>query len=146
MRRSIARPSPSRSSHRAETTDDLINDYKVNGRGTTSDVGRKVEMHLLPHFAERRRMTSITTDVSAFSGARQEAGTSNAEINRELAALHCSFHWQCAGRPARAVPACADVKENNVRKGFLDADPVKAAVASPASAHNSSPCASTRLP
>jgi integrase len=110
-----------------EATDDLINDYKVNGRRTTSDVGRKVEMHLLPYFGERRRMTSITTaDIRAFSAARQEAGASNAEINRELAALRRAF--RLAVRAGRLVqyPHVPMLKENNVRKGFLDADEIKA--------------------
>lgn len=42
-----------------EATDDLFNDYKVNGRRSLPEVRRKVELHLLPYFGERRRMMSI---------------------------------------------------------------------------------------
>src|SRR5574341_1219895 len=44
-----------------EATDDVLNDYKVNGRRSLSEVRRKIELHLLPYFGERRRMISITT-------------------------------------------------------------------------------------
>jgi hypothetical protein len=44
----------------------------VNGRRSLSEVRRKVELHLLSYFGERRRMTSITTaDMRAFIAERQ---------------------------------------------------------------------------
>jgi hypothetical protein len=80
-----------------EATDDLIADYKTNGRRSLPEVKRKIELHLPPYFGERRRMTSITTaEIRAFTVARQEAGASNAEINRELAALCRPSGWPCA--------------------------------------------------
>ena len=94
-----------------EATDDLLDDYKVNGRRSLPEVRRKVELHLLPYFGERRRMTSITTaEMRAFIAERQreekddtgtEAAASNAEINRELAALRRAF--RLAVRAGRLV-------------------------------------------
>jgi integrase len=110
-----------------EATDDLLNDYKVNGRRSLPEVKRKVELHLLPYFGERRRMTSITTaDIRAFTVARQEAGASNAEINRELAALRRAF--RLAVRAGRLVqcPHVPMLQERNTRRGFLEADQIAA--------------------
>ncbi|HEY0873604.1 MAG TPA: site-specific integrase [Vicinamibacterales bacterium] len=110
-----------------EATDDLFNDYKVNGRRSLPEVRRKVELHLLPYFGERRRMMSITTaDIRAFTVARQEAGASNAEINRELAALRRSF--RLAVRAGRLVqyPHVPMLQERNTRRGFLEPDQIAA--------------------
>ncbi len=107
-----------------EATDDLLNDYKVNGRRSLPEVKRKIELHLLPYFGERRRMTSITTaDMRAFIAERQreekaDNGTvtkraaSNAEINRELAALRRAFRLARARWPTLAVPTRARCCKN----------------------------------
>lgn len=121
-----------------EATDDLLNDYKVNGRRSLHEVRRKIELHLLPYFGERRRMTSITTaDMRAFIAERQreekaDDGTitkraaSNAEINRELAALRRAF--RLAVRASRLVqcPHVPMLQERNTRRGFLEADQIMA--------------------
>ena len=44
-----------------EATDDVIADYRTNGRKSLRDVAGKIRLHLLPFFGERRRMTTITT-------------------------------------------------------------------------------------
>ena len=121
-----------------EATDDLLNDYKVNGRRSMAEVRRKVELHLLPYFGERRRMTSITTaEMRAFVAERQredkaDDGTitkwaaSNAEINRELAALRRAF--RLAVRAGRLVqcPHVPMLQERNTRRGFLEPDQITA--------------------
>jgi integrase len=110
-----------------EATEDLFNDYKVNGRRSLPDVRRKVELHLLPYFGERRRMMSITTaDIRRFTVARQDAGASNAEINRELAALRRAF--RLALRAGRLVqcPHVPMLQERNTRRGFLEPDQITA--------------------
>ena len=110
-----------------EATDDLLNDYKLNGRRSLQEVRRKIELHLLPYFGERRRMTSITTpEIRAFTVARQDAGASNAEINRELAALRRAF--RLAVRAGRLVqcPHVAMLQERNTRKGFIEPDQLAA--------------------
>jgi integrase len=92
-------------------------------RATAPEVRRKVELHLFPYFGERRRMTSITTaEIRAFTVARQEAGASNAEINRELAALRRAF--RLAVRAGRLVqcPHVPMLQERNTRRGFLEPD------------------------
>jgi integrase len=110
-----------------EATDDLLNDYKMNGRRSLPEVRRKVELHLFPYFGERRRMTSLTTaEIRAFTVARQDAGASNAEINRELAALRRAFRLAVhAGRLVQC-PHVPMLQERNIRRGFLEADQIAA--------------------
>ena len=68
-----------------DATDDVIADYKANGRKSLKDVQGKITLHLHPFFGERRRMSSISTaNIRAFVVERQEAGASAAEINRIL--------------------------------------------------------------
>jgi integrase len=121
-----------------DATDDLLNDYKVNGRRSLPEVRRKVELHLLPYFGERRRMTSITTaEMRAFVAERQreekddngkvtKRAASNAEINRELAALRRAF--RLAVRAGRLVqcPHVPMLQERNTRRGFLESDQIAA--------------------
>ncbi len=119
-----------------EATDDLQNDYKMNGRRSLPEVKRKIELHLLPYFGERRRMTSITTaDMRAFITERQreekdDDGTitkrtaKNAEINRELAALRRAFRLALRAGRLVQIPYIPMLRENNVRKGFLEQDQI----------------------
>ncbi len=110
-----------------EATDDVIADYKTNGRRSLPEVTRKIELHLLPHFGERRRMTSITTaEIRAFTVARQEAGASNAEINRELAALRRAFRLAVQAERLLHCPHVPMLQERNTRRGFLEPDQITA--------------------
>lgn len=121
-----------------EATDDLLNDYKVNGRRSLPEVKRKVELHLLPYFGERRRMVSITTaDMRAFIAERQreekdekgnitKRAASNAEINRELAALRRAFRLAVRAGRLMQCPHVPMLQERNTRRGFLEADQITA--------------------
>lgn len=121
-----------------EATDDLLNDYKANGRRSLPEVKRKIELHLLPYFGERRRMTSITTaDMRAFTAERQreekaDNGTitkraaSNAEINRELAALRRAFRLALRAGRLLQCPHVPMLQERNTRRGFLEPDQIAA--------------------
>jgi hypothetical protein len=61
-----------------DATDDVITDYKTNGRKSLRDVTAKTALHLLPFFGEKRRMNSITTaDLRVHrgtAGGRREVG------------------------------------------------------------------------
>ena len=52
--------------------------------------------------------------------SRQQQGAQNATINRELAALKRMFNLGREHRKVRDVPIFPHLKENNVRKGFLE--------------------------
>jgi site-specific recombinase XerD len=110
-----------------EATDDVINDYKTNARKSLAHVERKVKLHLLPYFGERRRMASITTaHIRAFIAERQDAEASAAEINRELAVLRRAFNLAVqAGRLVQR-PHVPMLQERNTRQGFLERTQVDA--------------------
>lgn len=54
--------------------------------------------------------------------ARQRQGAANATVNRELAAFKWMFHLGQQATPAKVLRmrAFPKLKENNVRKGFLE--------------------------
>src|SRR5262245_20855296 len=70
-----------------ELAEDLINDYTVNGKRSLSHIKRRVEKHLTPFFAGRFVSGITTPEIRKYVVRRQQASASNAEINRELAAL-----------------------------------------------------------
>lgn len=67
------------------------------------------------------RAVDITTDrVRAYVTARQEAGASNASINRELAALKRMFTLAVQAGRLATRPHIPMLAEENARQGFLD--------------------------
>jgi integrase len=109
-----------------EAATNLLNDYKVNGRKTHDHAKRRIDKHLRPAF-KGKRMLSITTDtISAFVVARQDAGASNAEINRELACLKRMFTLAVQARKLHGKPHIPMLQEDNVRRGFFEADQFEA--------------------
>jgi integrase len=75
------------------------------------------------------RAMDITTDkVRKYMAGRQEAGYSNAEINRELAALKRMFNLARQQSPPKVdhVPYIPMLPEDNVRKGFFEPEAFRA--------------------
>ena len=62
----------------------LLNDYRVNGKKSITDVAIRVRKHLLPFFNGKRAHNITTADVHTYIAGRQEEGASNGAINREL--------------------------------------------------------------
>src|SRR5690349_7312420 len=103
-----------------EAAQDVINDYRVNGKRSLEVVERKIAKHLSPFFGGRRMAAITTADVRTFIVERQAAthttskacvrrlpdgrtinirervraitGVSNGEINRELGILKRTFN------------------------------------------------------
>ena len=70
-----------------EAAEDLINDYKVNGKRSLDHAQRRIDLHLTPVFGHRRMAGITTADIRSFISARLDAQASPGEINRELALL-----------------------------------------------------------
>src|ERR1700681_3568902 len=70
-----------------EAAEDLLNDYRVNGKRSLNDVKRRIDKGLMPWFTGRRMASITTADARSYVAHRQAAGAANATINRELAAL-----------------------------------------------------------
>ncbi len=103
---------------------DLLEEHRVNGRKSTSDVEARWRLHLSPFFT-RRRAADVTTDhVRRYICHRQQEGAENATINRELAVIKRSFNLarECTPPKVRIVPYIPMLKESNIRRGFLESD------------------------
>lgn len=104
--------------------------YKINNRKSLryDKFGKPYLSNIrhLDEFFQGRKARSIgADDVRRFVEARQEAGASNASINRALAALKSMF--RLAGRDGKlpGAPHIELCKEPNARDGFLEYDGFK---------------------
>ena len=89
----------------------LLEDYQLNGRRSLKWVRIKVNKHLLPFFAGKRAHLITTSDIRAFVIRRQKQGASNAEINREIAALKRAFNLGLQGGTISRKPVHSAVRE-----------------------------------
>lgn len=103
-----------------EAAQDVVNDYRVNGKRSIEHVERRIKLHLGPAFGPRRMVSITTADVRVFIAQRQAKGASNAEINRELAILKRSFTLAVQAGKLMTRPHIPMLAENNVRTGFFE--------------------------
>src|SRR5687768_3090268 len=54
-----------------DAAQDLINDYKINGRKSLDELQRRIDKHLKPYFAGRRMSIITTANVRAYIAKRQ---------------------------------------------------------------------------
>jgi integrase len=129
--------------------EDLLNDYRTNGKRSLAVVARRIGKHLRPFFNGLRRMASISTpDVRTYILQRQTANSvlvhrartvvlpdgteqqlleerrpaSDAEINRELALLKRMFNLAIQAGKLLHKPYVPMLREDNVRTGFFEPD------------------------
>jgi integrase len=106
-----------------EAVAEVVNDYRVNGKRSLSDVERRIKLHLLPAFTGRMMANLNTTHVRAYIATRQTAGAANAQINRELAIVKRAFRLAMQAGILRYQPYIPMLDESrNVRTGFLEPD------------------------
>jgi len=106
----------------------LLNDYRMNRRKSCGRVESAL-IHLREFFG-RHRAVEITTDlITACVVRRQEEKAANATINRELAALKRMFHLAKRAGKVEMIPYIPFLKEDNARKGFLEAAEFRAVLA-----------------
>jgi integrase len=105
-----------------ELIEDLKNEYKVNGRTSIKDLERRCRKHVLPFFGGRRASSITTADANTFIVARQDAGASRAEINRELSVLKRASSLAAKATPPKVMtmPYIPTLKENDTRTGFFE--------------------------
>ncbi len=106
-----------------ELLDDVLTDYGVNGKDYDW-AERKIRLHVRPSFGFMQARRVTTTAVQQYITSRQGAKAANATINRELAVLKRAFSLGRKYTPPKVVraPHIPMLKENNVRKGFLEHD------------------------
>lgn len=136
-----------------EAADDVVNDYRINGKRSLKAVARRIEKHLRPYFGGRRMTTITTADVRAYTATRQaettitfkgyavvrpdgtvrrvpervssraSEGASNAEINRELTILKRMFSLSIQAGKLLHKPHVPLLAEDNTRTGFFEREP-----------------------
>ncbi len=114
---------------RPATVDDLFTalreHYLANGRARSAKGLGWRWSHLEPVFSGTLAANLTTDAITRYTLARQKEGAAYATINRELAALRRAFNFGKRSTPpkVRNVLYIPMLKENNVRKGFVeDAD------------------------
>lgn len=108
----------------SQLVDMVLLDYKVNGRSTLDDVTTRWTLHLMPQFGNLKANEVTSSRIQLYVESRQAEQAKNATINRELALLKRAFTMGYESDPQLVlrVPKFQMLKENNVRKGFLDDD------------------------
>jgi integrase len=104
-----------------ELVDDFLTDYRINKKKSCSRAERSANF-LLAEFEGMRAMDINTPRIKKYIEKRMEQGIANATINRELSALKRIFNLAVRCTPSKIahVPYIPMLKENNVRKGFIE--------------------------
>jgi integrase len=105
---------------------DVLLDYQQNARRSLPDVRRHVRLHLKPFFGRLPMPTITPADVRRYVARRQRDGVRNATINRELSVLKRAFALAIAAGCLTSRPHIPLLRENNVRRGFFEADEFRA--------------------
>ncbi len=105
-----------------ELLEDVLTDYKDNGRHTADQVSRRLKLQLVPAFGNIRAADFGTAHLRRYIAARRKEEAANATINRELAIVKRAFNLGAKSDPPKIVrvPHIPMLDENNVRKGFLE--------------------------
>ncbi|MBB5066102.1 tyrosine-type recombinase/integrase [Granulicella mallensis] len=106
----------------AELADDFLREYRINERKSIDDATARWNLHLKPFFGHWKAVDVSSNSISEYIDQRQQEGAKNATINREVAALKRMFRLGQQSTPAKVLrmPHFPHLRENNVRKGFLE--------------------------
>jgi len=104
---------------------DFLVDYQINGRKSIDKAIRSVR-HLQGFFGKMRARDITPHRVTQYIHTRYKDGYSNAEINRELAALKRMFNLAIQGERLFSKPYIPKLKENNIRTEFFEDGPFRA--------------------
>ncbi len=107
-----------------ELFDDVVADYKENGKRSLADVVQRLKSHIRPALGELRAAEFGSSQLRRYKAQRQREEAANATINRELAIIKRAFSLAADHDPPKVayVPRVAMLDENNIRTGFLERD------------------------
>lgn len=99
----------------------FLRDRKIKGRGLEY-LNRRWTKHVEPFFAQYRAADVGTDLMNQYVEIRMNEHAMNATINREIAVLRGMLRLGFTSTPpkVKSLPQFPHLKENNVRRGFLD--------------------------
>ncbi len=115
------------------TIDELLADVEVdyanNDQRSLPDLKRRIRLHLKPYFGRRRAGSITTSNIRSFILQRKDAGASNGEINRELAALKRAYNHAIEDQKLVHMPHVPMLAEADARAGFFERGEFEAVLA-----------------
>lgn len=106
----------------------VLDDLAANGRRSAKNA-RACFQHLRNHFGAERKARLITTAaVEDYKARRLETGAAVATVNRECAYLRRGFRLAMRHGLLAARPEFSLLRENNIRRGFLEPEQFEALV------------------
>jgi hypothetical protein len=101
---------------------DVLADYRKNGRKSTENVEARWRLHLAEFFS-RLKVSEVKTDrIERYIEHRLDQGAERATVNRELAVLKRALRLAFRSGKLKSLPYVPALKESNVRRGFLELD------------------------
>ena len=102
---------------------DYITDFKINNRRSLAKAERCAKF-LKEEFGGMSAAEVNTPNIKRYIEKRLSEKKANGTVNRELAALKKAFNLTARCTPPKVahVPYIPMLKENNVRKGFIEHD------------------------
>jgi len=107
-----------------ELFDDVLEDYRLNGRSSIVQVRSRMKLHLSPAFGSLRVAQLSTDQIKKYAARRLKAGAKNATINRELEVIERAIKLARRSDPPKMIRELhvEMLAEHNVRTGFLEDD------------------------
>ena len=96
-----------------------VAEYQMHKRRSLDVFERRITKHLTPVFGGQELSEIATPAIREFIAARQKAGASNGEINRELDGLSKMFKIAIQDGKLLVRPHIPKLKESAPRKGFV---------------------------
>ena len=99
----------------------VLDYYRLKNNKSIDAAERRIDKHLKPFFGEKRKMTTITSDVvRQYATERLDKGAARASVNRELALLKLAFNLSLKAKRLLFAPYIQMLEEDNTRQGFLE--------------------------